>query len=141
MKSLKLCAITISLALGTGCASGLNTVQQAEYNTMVARDLLVEEKDPELGALLGLLPGGGSFYAREPAIGVLNLLLWPASIFWDPISGYQGSKSINYSTTHYSVKKQLTAELDVLDEKLTLGQMNPAEYLAAKRALMNQYSY
>ncbi|GAA4649986.1 hypothetical protein GCM10023116_22690 [Kistimonas scapharcae] len=87
--------LLVSVVIVTGCASGLNSIQQREYNQWRHDGTLIEEKDPTTGAILGLLPGGGSFYAREPALGIVNLLFWPLSIMWDPISGYDGSKAIS----------------------------------------------
>ena len=82
--------------------------------TAMERDgVLIEEKNPNTGIVLGLLPGGGSFYAREPAFGVVNLLMWPASILWDPISGSDGAKSINYELTKHHLHSEKNKEISV----------------------------
>ena len=93
-----LSVILIAVSLG-GCATPLNSAQKREYQGYQARGIAIEEKNPGTGADLGLLPGGGSFYNREYGFGVVNLLFWPLSILWDPISGYDGSLSINYFAT------------------------------------------
>ena len=41
-----------------------------------------------LGELACAMPGGGSFYGREYGLGVVNLLFWPLSSLWDPVSGH-----------------------------------------------------
>ena len=101
----KLIFVGLIALFTSGCATGLNSQQTAEYNSMEARGLAIQEKNPTTGALLGILPGGGSFYAREPAFGVLNLLFWPLSIFWDPVSGYDGSTRINYNFSKAQIDK------------------------------------
>ncbi len=128
-------------ALSTGCASGLNSVQKREYASMEHNGVLIKEKNPTTGAVLGILPGCGSFYARETGLGILNLLLWPVSILWDPVSGHRGSMVINYDITKHELKRSLEKEITNLDEKLALGQMTNAEYILAKRKLEQEYDY
>ena len=95
MQYLRTLLIGSLLVVTTGCANGLNSVQKAELDAYEARGMAVQEKSPGAGAALGLLPGGGSFYGREYGFGVANLLLWPLSILWDPISGYDAARAIN----------------------------------------------
>lgn len=104
-------------------------------------NVVIEEKNPNLGLALGLLPGFGSFYAREPGYGVLNLLLWPASILWDPISGHQGSEAINYELTKHHLKKQQEIEISVLDDKLMTKEIDSTEYVQQKNKIEQKYSY
>lgn len=139
IKTLVLAATFASLT--TGCASGLNSVEKREYRTFEHNNVLVEEKNPATGAVLGILPGGGSFYAREPGLGVLNLLFWPLSILWDPISGYEGSKEINYSLTKQKLKKDQNAEISRLDDKLASGEIDNNEYILAKRKVEKKYTF
>ncbi len=141
MKQLINVIVVLSLLLITGCASGLNSIQKREYSQFKNEGVLVKEKDPTIGMVLGLLPGGGSFYAREPALGVVNLLLWPWSILWDPISGKNGSTVINYDITKYSLKKEKDKELTNLDTKFSLGEIDNKEYIAKKRKIETKYTY
>jgi len=126
-------AVVLSCSLVTGCASGLNSVQSSEYKTWESKGLLVKDKDPGTAAALGILPGGGSFYTGNIGLGVVNLLLWPASILWDPVSGSNGAKSDNYFATKSVVAKKQAAEISELDDKLRLKQINTAEYVKLKR--------
>ena len=71
-------------------------VQECENSDQVA---LVKEKSPSLGAALGLVWGGGSFYTRQYELGLLDALTWPISILWDPFIGYMGAKRINDEAT------------------------------------------
>jgi hypothetical protein len=41
------------LAITTGCANGLNSVQKAELDSYEARGLAIQEKSPGTGAALG----------------------------------------------------------------------------------------
>ena len=130
-----------SVVIITGCASGLNSLQEREYSAFERDGVLIEEKNPTTGVVLGLLPGGGSFYAREPGLGVVNLLLWPLSILWDPISGSDGSKSINYDLTKYQLKKDKNKEMSELDDKLSLKEINSQQYVLKKRKIDEKYDY
>ncbi|GAA3717682.1 hypothetical protein GCM10022421_27120 [Oceanisphaera sediminis] len=139
IKSLAMAAVLASLT--TGCASGLNSVEKREYRTFEHNNVLVQEKNPATGAVLGILPGGGSFYAREPGLGVVNLLFWPLSILWDPISGYEGSKEINYSITKQKLRKDKEKEISKLDEQLETGTIDNNEYILAKREVEKKYIF
>ncbi len=131
----------ITLIFTIGCASGLNSIQKREYMAYKNNRVLVEEKDPGIGAFFGILPGGGSFYAREPLLGVLNLLLWPFSILWDPLSGYQGSMAINYDMTKYKLRKDKQREIGKLDDALSAGEINAKQYIGEKRKIDQKYDF
>ncbi|WP_339080387.1 hypothetical protein [Pseudomonas sp. TMP9] len=125
----------------SGCATGLNSQQSAEYNSMEARGLAVQEKNPTTGALLGILPGGGSFYAREPAFGVLNLLFWPLSIFWDPVSGYDGATRINYNFSKAQIDKEKRAAETKLSRDYQDGFITETQRARGMRDIEDKYTY
>jgi len=108
---------------------------------MKSNGMLLEEKNPGAGAALGILPGGGSFYAREPGLGIVNLLFWPLSVLWDPVSGYEGSKAINYDASRVEIKKKKDREVAGLDDRLRGGQLSNDEYLAEKQRVDKKYDY
>ena len=141
MKLFRVACFGLIVSLLGGCATSLNSVQKSEYNSMVAANKLIEEKDPTSGALFGLLPGGGSFYARETGFGIANLLLWPLSILWDPVSGYEGSKVINYNMTKQKLKKEMDVEMSSLDDKLTTNQINNNQYVIEKNKISKKYDF
>ncbi|WP_434139972.1 hypothetical protein JQR84_09900 [Pseudomonas luteola] len=122
-----------------GCASGLNSFQKSELDRYEARGLVVQEKSPGLAAGLGLLPGGGSFYTREYGFGVVNLLLWPLSIIWDPVGGYDAAKVINYQATKAKLDAERDKDLDTLDSQLQLGQIDITQYALEKRKIESKY--
>jgi hypothetical protein len=134
--------ILVLLAATTlpGCATMLTSEQSREYQSYQAKGLLVEEKNPTAGAVLGILPGGGSFYARAYGWGVVNLLLWPASILWDPVSGYEGSETINYYATKASLDGKMRKEFENLDDQLMTGLINKDEYVRQKHAIQSKYT-
>jgi len=141
---MKLVTIALTLSatlLVTSCASGLSSIQEREYNEFKQQGVLIEEKNPSTGMALGFLPGGGSFYAREPGIGVVNLLLWPLSILWDTTSGIDGSKSINYDITKHHLKKEKEKEMGALTDKLSMGEIDNKQYTIEKRKVETKYSY
>ncbi len=128
------------VAFCSGCATGLNSAQKTELDHYEARGLAVTEKSPGLGAALGLLPGGGSFYGREYGFGVVNLLTWPISILWDPVSGYDAARSINYQATKARVDKMQESEFQALDERLTAKEIDLAQYTVEKRKIEKKFS-
>lgn len=141
MKFIKVTFFAIAVLFLGGCASSLNSVQKSEYNSMAASNKLIVEKNPTNGALFGLLPGGGSFYAREPGYGIINLLFWPLSILWDPVSGYEGSMSINYHLTKHKLKKEMDTEIAALDDKLTTSQISNSQYVIEKNKIVRKYEF
>lgn len=128
------------IAMTTGCATGLNSVQEAELATYRANNLAVQEKNPAAAAGLGLLPGGGSFYGRSYGYGVLNLLLWPLSILWDPVSGYNAAESINYQATRAHVARLKSRDMDELDTQLAAKEIDLERYMLEKRKVNDKYS-
>lgn len=128
------------IALTTGCATGLNSAQESELASYRARNLAVEEKSPGLAAGLGLLPGGGSFYGRAYDFGVVNLLFWPLSILWDPVSGHDAAEMINYQATKAHVATLKKHDMDELDAKLESDSIDLKRYTLDKRRIDEKYN-
>ena len=72
---------------------------------------------------------------------VVNLLFWPASILWDPVSGYDGAQSINYDMTKTYLRKEKGKELIALEELLIADQIDSKTYLIEKRKIEQKYEY
>lgn len=138
--STKAAGVILAATIVSGCATPLNNAQKQELNHWKHSGVKVEEKNETAGVAFGLLPGGGSFYSREYALGVVNLLLWPASILWDPVSGYNGSQAINYYATKANVDRLKSQEMNDLDDQLTLGEIDEREYVKARRDIENKYN-
>ena len=133
--------LLITLAcLVAGCVTPLNSRQKSEYESLAARGLLVEEKDPKLAAVLGVLPGGGSFYTGEFGLGIVNFVVWPYSILWDPISGADAAKKINFYATVAEMEANRDSEFKQLDRQLEDGDLTQAIYLKKKREIEDKYS-
>jgi len=130
-----------AIVASTGCASGLNSYQKSELRHFEAAGLAVEEKNPAMGTALGLLPGGGSFYGREYGLGVVNLLFWPLSILWDPVSGHSAAETINYHATKQHVSTLENRELDALEDRLTRNEIDMTQYSIQKRRVETKYRY
>lgn len=128
------------IALTTGCATGLNSAQESELASYRARNLAVEEKSPGVAAGLGLLPGGGSFYGRAYGFGVVNLLFWPLSILWDPVSGHDAAEMINYQATKAHVATLKKHDMDELDAKLESDSIDLKRYTLDKRRIDEKYN-
>jgi len=134
-----LLALVVAAAMLSGCATPLNSMQKQELRGYQAKGLAVEEKNPGAAAALGVLPGFGSFYVREYGAGVVNLLLWPASILWDPVSGYQGAQSINYYATVNRVENLKEDEFEQLEEQLVMDTISKEQFILKKREIRNKY--
>lgn len=130
----------LSTLLISGCATPLSSGQKQEYRAYQAKGLVVEEKNEGAAAALGILPGVGSFYVREYGAGVVNLLLWPASILWDPVSGYQGAQALNYHATKQKLSTLKSNEISMLDDQLMLETIDNKEYISEKRKVETKYS-
>jgi len=141
MKFLRALTAVSLIALTTGCANGLNTAQESELGHYRAKNLAVEEKTPALAAGLGVLPGGGSFYGRSYGLGVLNLITWPLSMFWDPISGYNAAESINYQATKANVSRLKERDMRDLDAQMDSGEIDLKRYIQKKRRIDEKYIY
>jgi hypothetical protein len=133
--------IIITAIFSTGCASGLSSMQSQELLGYESKGLAIEEKSTGTAAVLGLLPGGGSFYTRQYGFGALNLLLWPYSVLWDPISGYNGAQEINYFATTTSVNKLKNAEISELDDQLMKKNIDNIQYINKKNDINKKFSY
>lgn len=131
--------ITISLLL-TSCAASLTSTEKVKYNEWQSNGELINEKSPGLGIALGLLPGFGSFYVREPVYGVLNLLTWPLSILWDPVSGYHGSQSINFQTTLAKENKKKDEEIHKLEIRKIKENLTDSQFLIEKMSIQEKYN-
>jgi uncharacterized membrane protein len=134
-----LCLIGVVL-FSTGCAT-INSRQKSELEAMKAEDVYVEEKSPGTATALGFLLGGGSFYTRQYGLGVVDLLLWPWSILWDPIAGYEGAQVINYDESKRNAKRHMEKEIDALDEKIDRKEITDEQYLRGIKKIERKYSF
>ncbi|PVY76988.1 hypothetical protein C8D92_104221 [Tamilnaduibacter salinus] len=137
--SIRLAIATIAIAVITGCATPLTGGQKQELRGYQAKGLAIEEKNPGAAAALGLLPGGGSFYVREYGAGIVNLLFWPVSILWDPVSGYQGAQSINYYATKQTLQRKKNKAVSQLEDKLMMETISKQQFISKKRQIENKY--
>lgn len=128
-----------SLAL-TGCASGINSLQEKELKYYESQNMAVEEKSEGLAFGLGFLPGIGSMYAGEYGYGMLNLLLWPASIFWDPISGANAAARVNYEATMLNVNNLKRKEMDNLYDLYQIDKLTEKQYTIQKHQIERKYT-
>jgi len=134
--------LSISLLfLLSSCVNGLNKNQERKLSAVKYDhpELYQKEKNEGVGAALGLLPGGGSFYTRNYAVGAVNLLLWPLSILWDPFNGINGSKEINYYSTLQNVKRKKNKELDRLKMQYAKGKISDKNFTIKKMEIESEY--
>ena len=132
--------VLLPVVLLLGCAT-LTSQQKVQYDLMQKDGVLVKEKTPATGAWFGILPGGGAFYGRQPWVGVVDLLLWPVSVLWDPVVGYETSKKVNYDLTVSSLQREKQKALNELENQKDLKKVDDAEYVTKKRDIEQKYSY
>lgn len=123
------------------CVEGLNSEQKRRMSAIKFQAPQYQEEEKSKGAAfaLGLLPGGGSFYTRHYVIGVVDLLLWPVSILWDPINGLNGAEEINYYASLSNIKRAKKKEIDDLEEKFLKKEMSENQYLIKKNEIARKY--
>ncbi len=67
----------------------------------------IEVKSPATAAVLGLLPGGGSFYTGAMGLGVADAILWMfGSTIWDSPLAWNRAKKINMEETIFNCELQ-----------------------------------
>ena len=77
-------------------------VKQKYRKALVVGCENIEVKSPVTAAVLGLLPGGGSFYTGEMGLGIVDALLWPfGSTLWDAPLAWSRAKKQNMEETIY----------------------------------------
>ncbi len=139
MANIKKILFFLILFVVFSCASPLTKQEKKQLSQWKNNNFYIEEKKTSLGVGLGFLPGGGSFYGREYAIGMVNLLLYPVSILWDPISGYNATQQINYNATQDNVNHLIRKEERELDSMLQLEVINKESYIIKKRSIDEKY--
>lgn len=139
MNNKKTAVVLLAITLLAGCATGINSRQKLELQTYESRGLAIEEKKPGTATALGILPGGGSFYGREYGLGVVNLLLWPLSICWDPVSGYNAATRINYIETKQHVATLKNKETNELNQRMLHGLIDEYSYRVELANISQKY--
>ena len=128
--------------LSMACAGcGLNSKQDAELRAMQNDRVAVQEKSTGTAAAQGILPGWGFFYTRQWGIGIVDLLTWPFSVLWDPISGYNEAKVINYDASRDNVKRMKKKEITELDKQLEDKKITQEAYTLEVRKVEKKYDY
>ncbi|MDY6971436.1 MAG: hypothetical protein SV775_03805 [Thermodesulfobacteriota bacterium] len=142
-KRTRLISCLLIIALITpflGCAAGLTHTQQREMEGYNAKRLAVQEKSPGTATALGFFLGFGSFYTRQYALGLVDFLFWPLSMFWDPVNGNRGAHRINYYATKEYVSAEMEKEIKKLDYDLEDGTITERQYILRKRRIEQKYS-
>lgn len=139
MRRLLTCFALLSPWMLSGC--GLNSRQEAELRAMEGAHVAVEEKKSGTAAALGILPGFGAFYTRQWGVGIVDLLLWPFSVLWDPIVGYEEAKAINYDASRENVNRLRKKEMEELERQLQDKRISQEEYILQSRKIEKKYDY
>ena len=123
-----------------GCATMLTSEHSREYQNYQAKGLAVAGEE-SYGRRLPWNSARRRFLLRPRIwLGCLQSLVWPLSVLWDPVSGYEGSETINYYATKASVDAKVRKELGNLDDQMTVGVVNKEQYVQQKHAIESRYS-
>lgn len=139
MRRVVLASLLFAGGLGLSGCSSLSSFERQEYQAMKTEGVLVADKEPALAAGLGLLPGGGSFYTRNYALGIVDLFLWPVSVCWDPVIAYHEAEAINYRASKAYLARLKAKQMHELDVALAGGQITQVQYLQEKRAVDSRF--
>ena len=67
------------------------------------------------------------------------MLLWPASILWDPFSGYRAAEALNYQATREHVASLRKRDISQLDTRLNSNEIDSKTYILEKRKIEDKY--
>lgn len=85
--------------------------------------------------------GGGSFYTHQWGLGILDLLLWPFSVLWDPIAAHEGAEVINYDMSNARARDMMRKDLRNLDDKFDAKEITDDEHRRKKRVIEDRYTF
>lgn len=137
---LSIASLSVAALLISGCASKITTGQENELKSFKAKGVYVEEKSTGTATALGILPGGGSFYTENYGLGIVNLCLWPISVLWDPVSGYNGAESINYHATKQKVETDKKNKIQAIEREMEDNKITKEQYIKQKREIEDFYN-
>ena len=72
---------------------------------------------------------------------MVNLLFWPLSILWDPVSGYDASQRINYTATRVHLEKLRQRDFDELQRLADNGALDGATLARKRQDVETKYRY
>jgi len=130
--------LIVLLVMTSSC---LTEQQRLEYREMKASGYEVVEKNTTAAAWLGVLPGGGSFYTGRVGLGILDLLLWPYSICWDPAIGHNAAEKRNYWATSDNVRMKKKREIAKIYELKLEGKLTSDEYENKRILIERKYTF
>lgn len=119
---------------------GISNQQLAKLKIYQNKGFYINKKKPFLGIFYGLFPAGASLYLKHFIFGIISILTYPLSIFWEIIIGYFGSLKENYFATAKFVNESYIIEEKKLDGLLLEMQDNGKSYITAKKELDQKYS-
>lgn len=108
VKILLVMAVFVSFADSCQAQSYKERIVERQYRTAIevgCED--IEVKSPSTALVLGLLPGGGSFYTEQMTLGIADAIMWPfGSSLWDMPLSYKRAKKMNMEETIYVCRKR-----------------------------------
>jgi hypothetical protein len=138
--TLPLVALMVASLFMSGCVTSMTNTEENSYSVYKSKGFNIEKKNKYVGAGLGILPGGGSFYSGHIGYGLVGILLWPVSIVWEPFNGYSGSEKINYDQTKEVVARRRDSEIRSLTLRFDAGQINQKQYVVKRQKVEDRYS-
>ncbi len=126
-----LCSVILSMV---SCAN-LSRTQKKDLAEWEGKGVVEHVKDPSTASMLNILPGIGDFYNGDTGLGVVNLMLWPMSVFWAPIGAGEGAKVKNWEATKVKLdgfeerRKRAIAKVEKLHENKEIDEITKTKVL------------
>ena len=118
---------------------GISNQQLVKLKIYQNKGFYIDKKKPFLAIFYALFPAGASLYLKHFIFGIISILTYPLSIFWEIIVGYFGSLKENYLATAKFVNESYALEEKKLDNLLLEMQDNGKSYIVAKKELDKKY--
>ncbi|WP_338924842.1 hypothetical protein V0M98_35055 (plasmid) [Pseudomonas silesiensis] len=137
-KLLALAAIAIALQ---GCTTNLIEGQKQELETYKQKGLAVEERNPKLAAVLGILPMAGYLYDGNYVLAFTTLPLYPfLGPLWMPFDTYNSAQARNYYATKPHVERERSKAMQANDRAMDDKHIDDVTYRRIRREIEDKYS-
>ena len=132
--------LTLAVAL-QGCTTSLIEGQKQELETYRQKGLVVEERNPNVAAGLGVLPIAGYAYTGHWVLALTTIPLYPfLGPLWMPFDNYGAAEARNYYATKQSVERARAQALRANDREADDKHIDEITHRRNQRDIEDKYS-
>lgn len=132
--------LTLAVAL-QGCTTSLIEGQKRELETYRQKGLVVEERNPNVAAGLGVLPIAGYAYTGHYVLMITTIPLYPfLGPLWMPFDNYGAAEARNYYATKQSVERARAQALRANDREADDKHIDEVTHRRNQREIEDKYS-